>query len=257
MTTDTSKLIAENVAEVRQRMRAALRRAKRDADTLRLIAVTKTFPAETVRAAYHAGLREFGENRVQEFQSKIAALNPAVAMPDAQFHLIGHLQSNKAAPALAFDWIQTTDSERLALKLDEAAAREGKRLKVLLQIKLGEDLAQEDRKTGAAAADAGKLAGILGALPHLDPQGLMLIPPFTDDPEGARPFFRQLRQLGERLRAEGHGWVRELSMGMSHDFTIAIEEGATMIRVGTALFGPRPRQAPPKQTPDPSAEASE
>lgn len=244
MAENLSNRIAGNWADVRRKMAAAARDAGRDPETIRLIAITKTFPAATVRAAYDAGLREFGENRVQEFQSKVVALNPACMMPEAQFHLIGHLQSNKAAPALAFDWIQTIDSERLARRLDEAAAREGKRLKVLLQIKLGEELAQEDRKTGAAAADASLLAETLGALSHLDPHGLMLIPPYTEDPEGARPFFRQLRVLRDRLRAEGHGWVRELSMGMSHDFPIAIEEGATIIRVGTALFGPRAGKNP-------------
>lgn len=244
MSANLSKLIADNLAGVRRQMLEALLRSGRESDTVRLVAVTKTFPAQTIRAAYDAGLREFGENRVQEFQRKLAALNPAATMPEARFHLIGHLQSNKAAPAVKFDWIQTIDSERLARRLDEEAACEGKRLKVLLQIKLGEELAQEDRKTGVAAAKAGLLAGTLRALPHLDPQGLMLIPPYTEDPEGARPFFRELRLLGARLRAEGHGWANELSMGMSHDYPIAIEEGATMIRVGTALFGPRTGNIP-------------
>jgi pyridoxal phosphate enzyme (YggS family) len=238
--------IATNAGTVRDRVLEAARSARRDAESIRLVAVTKTFPAEVVRAAYDAGLREFGENRVQEFQAKLTELNPAMKMPGAQFHLIGHLQSNKVGAAADFDWIETIDSKRLAHHLDVAAGHEGKRLKVLLQIKLGEELAQEDRKTGASESAVGELAALLGTLPHLDPQGLMLIPPYTEDPEGARPFFRRLREIRGQLKAEGHGWVQELSMGMSHDFTIAIEEGATMIRVGTALFGPRPpRSAAP------------
>jgi PLP dependent protein len=234
-----SKNIAKNLAAVRRAVADAARRAGRDAGEVRIVAVTKTFPAETVRAAYDVGLREFGENRVQEFQAKVAALNTAATMPEARFHLIGHLQSNKVATAISFDWIQTIDSERVARRLQESAAQARKNVNVLLQIKLGEELAQEDRKTGAAEGEASRLAGYLGSLAHLRPQGLMLIPPYTDDPEGARPFFRQLRVIRDRLRAEGHTWVRELSMGMSHDFPIAIEEGATMIRVGRALFGPR------------------
>lgn len=236
--------IAENVAVIRRRMDAAAARAGRDPAGIRLVAVTKTFPAATVRAAYAAGLREFGENRIQEFQRKLEELDPADTMPGAQFHLIGHLQSNKAAAALAFDWIQTIDSERLARRLNDLAAGEGRRLRVLLQIKLGEELAQEDRKTGATVEESIRIADLLGGLQHLDPHGLMLIPPYTEDPEGARPFFSQLREVGESLRERGHGWLRELSMGMSHDYPIAIEEGATMIRVGTALFGARSKQTP-------------
>lgn len=234
--------IRANVSAVYQSVQAAALRVGRDAGSVQLIAVTKTFPAEAVLAAYQAGLREFAENRVQEFQQKVATLQPATTMPGAHFHLIGHLQSNKAAEALGFDWIQTIDSERLARRLNELAEREGRRPRVLLQIKMGEELAQEDRKTGASAALADKMAELLGSLPHLQPRGLMLIPPYTEDPEGARPYFQQLRQLRDRLRADGHAWVEELSMGMSHDFPIAVEEGATMIRVGTALFGARAKQ---------------
>lgn len=238
-------VIARNVANVRGLIRQAAQRARREAESIRLIAITKTFPAETVRAGFAAGLREFGENRVQEFQQKQEILNPAATMPGAQFHLIGHLQSNKAAGALAFDWIQTLDSRRLALRLNELAGRAGKKPQVLIQIKLGEELAQEDRKTGAAPAEAIRLAELLSQLDHLDPRGLMLIPPCMENPEAARQYFRQLREIRSRLQADGHGWARELSMGMSHDFPIAIEEGATMVRVGTALFGPR--QRPPEQ----------
>jgi pyridoxal phosphate enzyme (YggS family) len=231
--------IAENVAEVRQSMADAAQRAARQPAEIRLIAVTKTFPSEVIRAAYTAGLREFGENRVQEFQSKLAELNPSATMPEARFHMIGHVQSNKAAGALEFDWIQTIDSAKLARRLNELAGLQGKRPRVLLQIKLGEELAQEDRKTGAGLAEASRIAELLDSLPHLDPQGLMLIPPYMEDPEGSRPFFRHMREIRDRMRDQGHGWARELSMGMSHDFPVAIEEGATMIRVGTALFGPR------------------
>ncbi len=238
----TTEHIATNAAEVLEAIRVAAHRSGRNADAVRLISVSKTFPAEAIRAAYDAGLREFGENRVQEFQEKATVLNLASALPGALFHLIGHLQSNKVSLALGFNYIQTIDSERLARRLNEAAEQHGKRLKVLLQIKLGEELAQEDRKTGAAESDASRLATILGSLDHLDPQGLMLIPPYMEDPEGSRPFFQRLREIREQLRAEGHGWVQELSMGMSHDFPIAIEEGATMVRIGTALFGPRTRR---------------
>lgn len=238
----TTEHIATNASEVLEAIRVAAHRSGRNADAVRLIAVSKTFPAEAIRAAYDAGLCEFGENRVQEFQEKATVLNLASALPGVQFHLIGHLQSNKVSLALGFNYIQTIDSERLARRLNEAAAQQGKRLKVLLQIKLGEELAQEDRKTGAAESDASRLATILGSLDHLDPQGLMLIPPYMDDPEASRPFFRKLRELRDRLRAEGHAWVQELSMGMSHDFPIAIEEGATMVRIGTAIFGPRTKR---------------
>ena len=146
-----------------------------------MIAVTKTFPSEVIRAAYTAGLREFGENRVQEIQSKLAELNPSATMPEARFHMIGHVQSNKAAGALEFDWIQTIDSAKLARRLNELAGLQGKRPRVLLQIKLGEELAQEDRKTGAGLAEASRIAELLDSLPHLDPQGLMLIPPYMEE----------------------------------------------------------------------------
>lgn len=224
--------IAENVAGVRERIAAAAKRAGRDPDSVRLIAVSKTFPAAKIVEAYECGLRDFGENRVQEFQEKLTQLRA----PEARFHLIGHLQTNKVAAAIAFDCIHTIDSERLAQKLNDAAASVRKMMPVLLQVKLGD----EESKTGASDAVLEALVKSFVNLPHLTLQGLMGVPPFTPDPEGARPYFRKLRLLRERLLASGYARVQELSMGMTHDFEVAIEEGATMVRIGTAIFGKRP-----------------
>lgn len=221
--------IEQRVAEVRARIEAAARRAGRDPGEVTLIAVTKVFPAEAIRAAYAAGLRHFGENYVQEFERK----RPAVAdLAGACFHLIGHLQSNKARRAVqAFDFIQTVDSARLARRLDDAVAelKPDARLPVMIEVKLS----PEETKSGVAPEELGALVEAVRACSHLELRGLMTMPPFSDDPEDARPYFRRLRELASQFG------LPELSMGMSQDFEVAIEEGATHVRIGTALFGPR------------------
>ena len=232
--------IAANLAHVRKQMTSSAARVGRAADSVRLIAVTKTFPAETVRAAYECGLREFGENRVQEFVEKAAQLH----LPDARFHLIGHLQSNKVSHATGFDWIQTIDGERIARRLDEAAASSGKRSSVLVQVSFDNAESSTSGRAGVPESEVPALVEFVASLKHLELRGLMTLPPFTDNPEDARPYFRRLRELRGRLQATGHAQVQELSMGMTRDYPIAIEEGATMVRIGTALFGPRPKSAP-------------
>ena len=226
--------VAENIERVNQRIRRACERSGRAVEDVRLIAVSKTMPAESVRQAYAAGLREFGENRVQEAAAKRQALSDL----DAVWHLIGHLQSNKAKQACQlFSWIHSVDSLPLAQKIDRSAAALGRRLPVLIEVHLGE----EASKFGVEEDDLAHLAEQVGALPSLELRGLMTLPPFFDNPEDARPFFRHLRELAARIEARNLPGVsmRELSMGMSHDFEIAIEEGATLVRVGTAIFGAR------------------
>ena len=229
--------IAENLARVRERIDVAARRAQRRAEEVELMAVSKTFPAERIREAYDAGLRLFGENRVQEFAGKIDALR---GLPNAEWHLIGHLQTNKAAKAAElFVAIDSVDSVRLAQKLDASAQQLGKKLEVLIEINIGGEAA----KSGVAP-ESRELEELLAAAPklgHLDFCGLMTVPPFTDDPAGARPHFRKLRELRDQIAARRLPAVdmRSLSMGMSHDFEFAIEEGSTCVRVGTAIFGDR------------------
>ena len=223
--------IRNNLKHVREAISASAIRAGRDASSVRLIAVSKTFPAERIAEAYACGQRDFGENRVQEFCEKLAQLH----LPDAKFHFIGHLQSNKVSQAAAFDWIDTIDSERLARRLNESALKAGKVIPVLIEVKLGEEAA----KTGIAEAEVAALAAVVESLKNLALNGLMTIPPHTPDPADSRPYFRRLRELRDRLRAGGFPQLNELSMGMTRDFPIAIEEGATMVRVGAAIFGPR------------------
>lgn len=215
----------DRLAQVEERIARACGRAGRAREEITLIAVSKTFPADAIREAYAAGLRDFGENYVQEFESK----KPALAdLEGARFHLIGHLQSNKSKRAAElFDVIQTLDTIKLARRLNDA----GRRLEVMIEVKLSE----EETKSGAAVEDLPALVEAVRACPQLRLSGLMTMPPWSDDAEASRPYFRRLRRL-----AEQYG-VRGLSMGMSHDFEVAIEEGATHIRVGTALFGPRKR----------------
>jgi hypothetical protein len=233
--------IADNIATVRERIAAAARRAGRDPDAISLMAVCKTKPAEEIRAAYEAGQRLFGENRVQEFQEKSGALSDLIAGDDpAEFHLIGHLQSNKTNRAAElFHAIDSVDSLALLERLHAAALRLNKHLPILIEINIG----GEDQKAGLAP-DSHDLEQILEAAPRLlaiGIRGLMTVPPFTEDPEGARPYFRRLRELRDRIAARKLPSVsmEELSMGMSHDFEIAIEEGSTCVRVGTAIFGAR------------------
>lgn len=218
--------LAYNLEQVRRRIAGAAARAGRDPDSVLLIAVTKVFPASAIREAYELGLREFGENYVQEFEAKAPEVR---GLDGARFHLIGHLQSNKARKAAEiFDSIQTIDSEKLARRLNDP----GKRLDVMIEVKLS----PEESKSGAGAENLPALVAAVRAFPNLNLTGLMTMPPWCDDPEFSRPYFRRLRQL-----ALENG-VPRLSMGMSHDLEVAIEEGATDIRVGTALFGPRKRE---------------
>ena len=229
--------IADNLARVRQRIADAARRADRRPEEIALMAVTKTFPPEIIREAYAAGQRLFGENRVQEFAEKVPSL---ANLPGIEFHLIGHLQSNKAAKATQiFAAIDSVDSLHLAEKLNAAAKNKADRLPVLIEINLGGEAA----KSGVAPGSL-ELEALLAAAPrleHLEFRGLMSIPPFTENPESGRPYFRSLRQLRDQIAARKLPAVGMdvLSMGMSHDFEIAIEEGSTCVRVGTAIFGSR------------------
>jgi pyridoxal phosphate enzyme (YggS family) len=228
--------IASNLAEVRERIAQAARRAGRDAGEVALMAVTKTHPASAMVEAIAAGQRLIGENRVQEFASKRDEV--LANSGGAEFHLIGHLQSNKAARAAElFDGIDSVDSLRLAERLNEAAARLNRHLTVLIEINVGGEVA----KSGVDPASA-ELYALIDAQPRLANlviRGCMTVPPFTEDPEGARACFRQLRELRDRLSARSGLALPELSMGMSHDFEVAIEEGSTCVRVGTAIFGTR------------------
>jgi pyridoxal phosphate enzyme (YggS family) len=226
--------IKENVAQVRERIAAASRRSGRAPDEVKLVAISKTFPPESVRAAYEAGVQDFGENRVQEAARK----RPALSDLSITWHLVGHLQTNKAKPARdLFQWVHSVDSLRLAQKLDQAAAPGCGRLPVLLEVNLG----GEESKAGVGESEIIQLAEQMNQLATLEVRGLMVIPPFFDDPEQVRPYFRRLRELAREIDARNipHVSMRELSMGMSHDFEVAIEEGATIIRVGTAIFGAR------------------
>src|SRR6185437_4988904 len=207
-------------------------------EEITLVAVSKTFSADAIRAAYDAGLRVFGENRVQEFESKQPKLGD---LADATWHLIGHLQSNKARRAVhLFHQVDSIDSLALAQKLDSAAATTGaKRLPILIEINLG----GEATKSGAAEGDLRALAEGIEKMSHLELRGLMTIPPYSDDPEAARPYFRKLREVRKALSQQLGRALPTLSMGMSHDFEVAIEEGTTEIRIGTALFGERDQRA--------------
>ena len=229
--------LVENVARVRERIAAAARRAGRNPEEITLMAVSKTFPVERIREAYAAGLRVFGENRVQEFTDKAGALRD---LSDAEWHLIGHLQSNKAAKAAElFGAVDSVDSVKLAERLNAAAEKAGKTLSVLIEINVG----GEDAKSGAAPSSE-ELEQILLGAPRwgsLRVCGLMTVPPFSENPEDARPFFRQLREIRDRIASRQLPAIEMdvLSMGMSHDFEVAIEEGSTCVRVGTAIFGER------------------
>jgi pyridoxal phosphate enzyme (YggS family) len=233
--------IASNLAEIRERIARAAQRAGRQPDEVALMAVSKTHPAAAILEAIAAGQSLFGENRVQEFAGKRDEVLAHSA--GAEFHLIGHLQSNKAARAAElFDAIDTVDSLRLAERLNEAAERLNRRLDVLIEINIGGEAA----KSGLDP-DSGELHELLEAQARLTSvaiRGCMTVPPFTDDPEGARGCFRQLREVRDRLSAQSGLALAELSMGMSHDFEVAIEEGSTCVRVGTAIFGARPYPAP-------------
>jgi pyridoxal phosphate enzyme (YggS family) len=217
--------IGERLFEVERRIVDACARAGRRREEVTLLAVTKVFPAEAILSAYELGMREFGENYVQEFEGKAAAVR---ALTGARFHLIGHLQSNKSRKAgELFDVVQTVDSEKLGRRLDEL----GRSMEVMIEVKLSE----EESKYGCAVEDLPALVEALRGMRNLRLTGLMTMPPWTDQAEESRPYFRRLREL-----ALAHG-LQGLSMGMSHDLEVAIEEGSTMVRVGTALFGSRKR----------------
>jgi len=226
--------IATSLSAVRQRLARALERAGRSPSSARLVAISKTRPAEDVRAAFDAGQIDFGENRVQEALEKIAATSDI----PITWHLVGHLQSNKARRAASsFGWIHSVDGADLLKRIDAAAEEDGRRPELLIQV----DLAGEPTKHGAPAGAWFSLFEAASGCRAARVAGLMLLPPFTPDPEDARPYFTRLRDLRDELAARGvpPGMLRELSMGMSHDFEVAVEEGATLIRVGTAIFGDR------------------
>jgi PLP dependent protein len=227
-------VIPSGLAAVRGRLEQAARTAGRDPASIRLVAVSKTFPADAVRAAFAAGQVDFGENRVQEALQKIRQ----TAELHTRWHLIGHLQTNKVRKVAGpFAYVHSIDSLDLLVMVDKAAVEAKAAPKLLIQV----DLAQEPTKFGAPEADLPALIEAAGRLQSAEVVGLMVLPPFAEDPEQARPWFRQLREIRDRLIASGAPpeRLRELSMGMSHDFHVAIEEGATIVRVGTAIFGSR------------------
>ena len=228
--------VRSNLAAVRERLAAAARAGGRQPGDIRLIAVSKTFPAEAVRAAYDAGQRDFGENKVQEALRKQEQTGDL----DLRWHLIGHLQSNKARRAAsAFAAIHSVDSLDLLRRVEAAAAEDGVSPEVFLQV----DLAGEATKFGAPDTEVDTIADAAARCRAARLVGLMVLPPWSEDPEAARPYFRRLREIRDRLVGRGIDASRlaRLSMGMSHDFEIAIEEGATDVRVGTAIFGTRDR----------------
>ena len=219
-------MLKDRLAEVEDRIHTACARAGRQRSDVTLIAVTKVFPASAILDAHDLGIRHFGENYVQEFAGKAASVSH---LADASFHLIGHLQSNKSAKAAElFHVIQTVDTPKLARRLNESP----KPLDVMIEVKLS----PEETKHGAAPEEVPTVIEAIRACPNLHLLGLMTMPPWSDDAEPSRPYFRRLREIAA---ADG---LTHLSMGMSHDFEVAIEEGATHIRVGTALFGRRKRQ---------------
>ena len=228
--------VRENLRLVRQKIEAAAHRASRKPEEIVLIGVSKTHPSDAIREAYNAGLRHFGENRVQEWEGKVAA----VADLQATWHLIGHLQSNKAARAAkAFHSIDSVDDWSLAQRLDRAQAEKGtgERLRVLLEVHMG----AEESKSGVSEAGLPELAERVSTLAHLELSGLMCIPSFRENPDEVRPFFATLRKLKQHLEPRLGRPLPTLSMGMSHDFEAAILEGSTEVRIGTAIFGTRPK----------------
>jgi PLP dependent protein len=230
-----TSLIAENLERVRERVARAAARAGREASDITIVAVSKTFPAAAIRSAFEAGLRHFGENRVQEWGSK----EPELRDLAATWHLVGHLQSNKVRRAAhLFTRVDSVDSIALARKLDASAAEEQKTFPVLIEVHLSEEAA----KSGVAESESSALAEAIAGMTRLELLGLMTVPPYFDDPERARPYFKKLRDLRDGLSRTLGKSLPILSMGMSHDFEIAIEEGATEIRIGTAIFGERVKQ---------------
>lgn len=228
-------MIADRVAAVRERIARAAVRSGRDPAAVTLVAVSKGHPAEAVRAARAAGLADFGENRVQEAEAKAAALHDLRG--EIRWHLVGHLQSNKAKKALAFaELIHSIDDLELARRIGRLAEEAGRVTRTLVQV----DLAGEATKSGLPVAGLTPALEALRSVAGLRVEGLMLLPPYEEDAERVRPFFRRLRELRDQALAAGLLAGGELSMGMSHDLEVAVEEGATLVRVGTAIFGERP-----------------
>lgn len=224
--------ITRNLEQLQQAIRASAVASSRDPSEIQLLAVSKTFPPEAVRQAWQAGQRRFGENRVQEAEEKIPQLKD---LP-IEWHLIGHLQSNKARKAVElFDVIQTIDSAKIAQRISRMAEEMGKVQKAYLQINIG----QEPQKSGILPQQAQDLVELIDSLAGMELLGLMAIPPYHEDPQRSRPHFRHLAELLSSLNRQRSQPLKGLSMGMSHDFEEAIQEGATLLRVGTAIFGPR------------------
>lgn len=236
MTQRDRQQVADAVAAVRDRISRAAARAGRRAEDVRLVAVSKSQPPDAVRAAFAAGVRDFGENRIQEAEGKIAEL-AELRLAGLVWHLVGHLQSNKARrAAVLFDFVHSVDDPSLGPRLEKAAAQEHKVLKVLMQV----DLAGEQTKFGIGESRLFSALDQLRGSKSIHVVGLMVLPPLSEDAEQVRPYFRRLRELRDRALGQNLLLGSELSMGMTSDFEVAVEEGATMVRVGTALFGPRP-----------------
>jgi pyridoxal phosphate enzyme (YggS family) len=239
--------VAHNLARVQERIAEAARRVGRDPAGVTLVAIAKTFPAEAVVAVYQAGVRHFGENRVEEAIAKIPAVHAAIAGPSPTWHMVGHVQSRKAQPVVAhFDYVHSVDRLKIARRLSQFALEAGRTLPVLLECnvsgeeaKFGFDLPGWEQDKVRQGAFFAAVEEIL-SLPGLAVQGLMTMAPFVTDPETVRPVFVSLRVLLDALRERfpAHDWCH-LSMGMTDDFEVALEEGATMVRIGRAIFGPR------------------
>jgi len=230
----TQTSVRENLQRIQERIAQAAARTGRRAEEVTLIGVSKTHPASAIREAYEAGIRHFGENRIQEWEGKRAGMEGLAAT----WHLIGHLQSNKTARAARlFHSVDSVDDFAIAQRLDRARAEAGitGKLRVLIEVRI----APEETKSGVEIRELSGLAEKFGDLPRLDLRGLMCIPPFLEEAERVRPYFQHLRKLRDELTGKIGSALPVLSMGMSHDFEVAIEEGATEVRVGTALFGAR------------------
>ena len=226
--------VQTNLRMVLDSIERAAQKASRSGSSVKLVAVSKTIGVEQIRQAVAAGAMTLGENKVQEASSK----QPLLSELPVEWHLIGSLQKNKANRAAEiFDWIESLDDFELASKLDRACERLNKRMPVLIQVNVG----REASKSGIAEEEVADFAGRVSAFKHLEVRGLMALPPYSEDPEESRPHFIRLRELAERVESQKLTEVsmKELSMGMSHDFPVAIEEGATLVRIGTAIFGPR------------------